>query len=61
MSKLKRIKKLIDVYGTSDTEELITAMRSDIKYILRRQKHEDSRNDKSELGYSRVSSDRWNR
>ena len=61
MSKLKRIKKLIEVYGTSDTEELVTAMRSDIKYIIRRQKHEDSRDSNSELGYSRVSSDRWNR
>lgn len=61
MSKLKRIKKLIEIYGTSDTEELVNALRSDIKYIIRRQKHEDSRDNKSELGYSRVSSDRWNR
>ena len=61
MSKLKRIKKLIDLYGTDDVEELVNAMRKDISYIIRKQKHEDNRESQSELGYSRVSSDRWNR
>jgi len=56
---LERITKLTELYGTSDGEELIKAMKQDVSAVsklLKRQRKEAKYNG---LDYARIGTDNW--
>ena len=55
----KRIKKLTELYGTVDGEELIKAMKKDIKAISKTVKWQRREDNYNGLNYARVGADNW--
>jgi len=55
----KRITKLIELYGTTDGEELIKAMKKDVSAISKLLKQLRKEDDYDGLNYARIGANNW--